>query len=1194
MSSEVPDIELNKEICRELIDNALLGLGIIQNKKLVYANRSLADITGHTLEDMLALSANDFMSMIYPDDQHSILGAMIDGISSNKLPLRQEFRIIKKNGDIAWLDARANFIEYQGKTAMQVALLDITNLKNAEREANAAKKEYKEILHSISDGFFVLDEDLKITYFNKAAELLLGRTGPEVVGYNIFDAFPEARGSIFEDTYNWANKEKRSISFETYFGVKPYENWYDVRVYPRENGISVYFQVIADRKKAEEQLRQSEEQYRLLFETMVQGVVYQDANGNIISANPAAQRILGLTSDQIEGKTSNDPGWEAIHEDGSDFPGETHPAMIALATGKTVENVVMGIFNSNDMEYRWININAIPQFLPGEIKPYRVYSTFEDITGGKKAEDQLRTTLQRSYAILSSLNAGILLVTDEDRIEYANQAFCSLFNLEDRPQELVGLGSQEIIGKIRDSYLHPDEEVARIEEIVNQGQPVKGQEVSLQGGKTCLRDFIPISIDGKSYGRLWHHMEITKLKQIDEALQESEQRFRSIVENSEDGISLIDYSGKIVEWNDSQEYITGLKREEVLGKFAWDVEFQLIPDDQKTEEDYEKIKSFLIRLTDKGRIALKGWFEDQEIQLADGTRRTIHEVLFPIKTENGFSIGVVTRDITERAEKEKSLRIKDEAIESSLNAISLANSSGDLFYANESWLRKMGYEREEIVGRSLQDFLRYPNDADKIAEQISATGRWEGELVFRKKDGSCMDVHLSVSTVKDGSDRSVCIISSFVDISESKKAQKELMESENKLKAIFDLIPIGIYVVDKECRIIEANQSFIDFTDLSLDELNRKKNWEWKCFSTDESILSNPKNTEDNLYKNFPAGKAMHEKKPTPYIEIGIEKENGEIVWARTKAVPTPISDWGALCVVIDITEQRKMEESLRIKDAAIEAAITATVIADTKGILTYVNAAALDLWGYKKDEVLGKPARVFFGDPGEIDEVIDASLKKGAWSGDIVGKKKDGSTFDIHLSANIVKDAAGKPLCLIGSSLDITDRKKMEKDLREREERFRKIFELSPIGIQLYDSEGFIVNSNQVSQKIMNLIGTGKHKRYNIFREVIADIESKHKLEDGQIVSEGRWIKMKSAKAKDADMDKKMPPSRAGHIYIENIIASLGEAREPEGYLCLQQDLTEHKLADEAMISDNERLQIIYNIWKTRVKTSNMRIKEW
>jgi hypothetical protein len=77
------------------------------------------------------------------------------------------------------------------------------------------------------------------------------------------------------------------------------------------------------------------------------------------------------------------------------------------------------------------------------------------------------------------------------------------------------------------------------------------------------------------------------------------------------------------------------------------------------------------------------------------------------------------------------------------------------------------------------------------------------------------------------------------------------------------------------------------------------------------------------------------------------------------------------------------------------------------------------------------------------------------------------------------------------------------------------------------------------------------------------------------------------------------MPKDRAEHIYIENIIASLGEASEPEGYLCLQQDLTEHwladdRLADEAMINDNERLQIICNIWQTRVNTSNMRIKNW
>ena len=224
------------------------------------------------------------------------------------------------------------------------------------------------------------------------------------------------------------------------------------------------------------------------------------------------------------------------------------------------------------------------------------------------------------------------------------------------------------------------------------------------------------------------------------------------------------------------------------------------------------------------------------------------------------------------------------------------------------------------------------------------------------------------------------------------------------------------------------------------------------------------------------------------------------------------------------------------------------------------------------------------------------------------MSEKKDGSPIDVHLSASTVKDRSDRSICIISSFIDISEIKKMQrelmesenklrplfKDLKEREERFRKIFELSPIGIQLFDAEGFLVDSNPASQTIMSFIDAARHKRYNIFREVITDIEHKHKLESGQIVSEGRWIGMKSAKSKDNNIDKETPKDRAENIYIENIIASLGEASKPEGYMCLQQDLTEHRLADEAMINDNERLQIIYNIWQTRVNTSNMRIKDW
>ncbi len=146
---------------------------------------------------------------------------------------------------------------------------------------------------------------------------------------------------------------------------------------------------IVERKWAETALRESEERHRTMFETIVQGIVYQDAQGRIISANPAAKEILGLTLDQMQGRTSVDPRWKPIHEDGSDFPGETHPAMVALRTGQEVRDVVMGVFNPRHDAYAWLSVNAIPLFKEGIDTPWQVYTTFEDITARRQAQEDL-------------------------------------------------------------------------------------------------------------------------------------------------------------------------------------------------------------------------------------------------------------------------------------------------------------------------------------------------------------------------------------------------------------------------------------------------------------------------------------------------------------------------------------------------------------------------------------------------------------------------------------------------------------------------------------------------------------------------------------------------------------------------------------------------------------------------------------
>ncbi len=134
---------------------------------------------------------------------------------------------------------------------------------------------------------------------------------------------------------------------------------------------------ISDRKAAEARLLASEDTYRTLFETVPQGVVYQDTDGRITSANPAALRILGMTLAQMQGRKSIDPGWRAVREDGSDFPGDQHPAMQALASGRPVKDVVMGVHTAA-RGLVWIRVAATPLFKGGRIDA--VYASFEDIT----------------------------------------------------------------------------------------------------------------------------------------------------------------------------------------------------------------------------------------------------------------------------------------------------------------------------------------------------------------------------------------------------------------------------------------------------------------------------------------------------------------------------------------------------------------------------------------------------------------------------------------------------------------------------------------------------------------------------------------------------------------------------------------------------------------------------------------------
>lgn len=137
-------------------------------------------------------------------------------------------------------------------------------------------------------------------------------------------------------------------------------------------------------------LLQSEKRQRVVMETMLQGIVHQRADGTVVAMNPAAERILGRTREEFLGSSSVKEEHFTVREDGSPFPGMEHPAMVALRTGRPVRGVVMGVWNPRREEYRWIEIDAVPNFASGQNSPTEVYTMFGDVTERKHAEAALQ------------------------------------------------------------------------------------------------------------------------------------------------------------------------------------------------------------------------------------------------------------------------------------------------------------------------------------------------------------------------------------------------------------------------------------------------------------------------------------------------------------------------------------------------------------------------------------------------------------------------------------------------------------------------------------------------------------------------------------------------------------------------------------------------------------------------------------
>jgi PAS domain S-box-containing protein len=297
-------------------------------------------------------------------------------------------------------------------------------LRKRERES----KFQAELLEAVNQAVIATDIEGRIIYWNRGAEELYEWTEDEVMGLNIGEVtVPEmsrdqatqimerlAKGESWSGEFLVRNK--RGKQFFARVTNSPI-----MREGREMAGIIGLSFDVSERIALQNRLRESEETFHHLYESMAQGVVYHDAEGNITSANPAAGRILGLSYDQLTGKTPFDPRWKTIHEDGSPFPGESHPAMEVLKTGTRVMRRIMGVYHPGRQEYLWLSVSAIPEFRNGEEKPFRVFATFEDITEQHRFARKQQENWKFLETIFDAIQDFISIQDSELNIIHANR-----------------------------------------------------------------------------------------------------------------------------------------------------------------------------------------------------------------------------------------------------------------------------------------------------------------------------------------------------------------------------------------------------------------------------------------------------------------------------------------------------------------------------------------------------------------------------------------------------------------------------------------------------------------------------------------------------------------------------------------------------------------------------------------------------
>lgn len=390
----------------------------------------------------------------------------------------------------------------------------------------------------------------------------------------------------------------------------------------------------------------------------------------------------------------------------------------------------------------------------------------------RPVDETVESFLRRHYAILSNAYSAILLVTDDGHVEFANQAFCDLFHLNEPPDELKGLTSEEMIQKIRPVYAYPEKTIGRIAQIVAEGRQLKGEEVEMADGRLCLRNYFPICLAGKSYGRAWYHEDITERTRAEEMLQSERDLLQEIM-NCPRNVHLVylNRDFNFVRVNEAYAATCGYRPDEMIGKNYFD----LYPD--------TKVEDIFARVRDTGESIE---IHDRPFIFPDQLERGVTYwdwTLTPVK-KGGHVEGLVfsLHETTDRKWAQDSLRESEERFRSVFDRAAvptlLVGPDLNILHSNSAVCDMLGYAKAELFGKSIYG-ITHPDD---IPENKAVSGpvlRGEKDFCrmekrYIRKDGQVVSGIMSTSSVQDEKGKPLYFITHIQDITERKQAENEL------------------------------------------------------------------------------------------------------------------------------------------------------------------------------------------------------------------------------------------------------------------------------------------------------------------------------------------------------------------------------------------------------------------------------------